>query len=97
MIKMNEEELDSIQELIERKLLMAEVMGGLTSQDKKFINLWNYAMQLQNNWNELKNILKARIDACKYCDKEFLLSNSKKEIKCLESILGDMQEMEQVK
>lgn len=50
---MNEEELDSIQELIERKLLMAEVMGGLTSHDKKFIDLWNYTIQLQNNWNEL--------------------------------------------
>lgn len=51
---MNEEELDSIQELIERKLLMAEVMGGLTSHDKKFIDLWNYTIQLQNNWHELK-------------------------------------------
>lgn len=57
MIKMDEEELDSIQELIERKLLMVEVMGGLTSHDKKFINLWNYTMQLQNNWNELKKWL----------------------------------------
>ena len=54
---MNEEELDSIQELIERKLLMAEVMGGSTSHDKKFIDLWNYTIQLQNNWNELKKWL----------------------------------------
>lgn len=54
---MKEEELDSIQELIERKLLMAEVMGGLTSHDKKFIDLWNYTIQLQNNWNELKKWL----------------------------------------
>ena len=61
MIKMNEEELDSIQELIERKLLMAEVMGGLTSQDKKFINLWNYAMQLQNNWNELNKFVEEKM------------------------------------
>ena len=61
---MNEEELDSIQELIERKLLIAEVMGGLTSQDKKFINLWNYAMKLQNNWNELKKIIEQDIRQC---------------------------------
>ena len=60
MIKMNEEELNDIQELIERKLLMAEVMGGLTSHDKKFINLWNYTIKLQNNWNELKKWLASR-------------------------------------
>lgn len=46
---MNEKELGSIQELIERKLLMAEVMGGLTSSEKKFIDLWNYTKQLKTS------------------------------------------------
>lgn len=55
---MSEKELNSIQELIERKILLAEVSGGLTSSDKKFINLWNYAIELQNNWNELKEYCK---------------------------------------
>ena len=54
---MNKEELDSIQELIERKILLAEVSGGLTSSDKKFINLWNYTIELQDNWNKLKEWL----------------------------------------
>lgn len=94
---MNEEELDSIQELIERKLLMAEVIGGLTSQDKKFINLWNYAMKLQNNWNELKSRLQERIIFFEECDKELILSSYKKEIRTLKVVLDDMQELEQGK
>ena len=58
---MNKEELDSIQELIERKITLAEVTGGLNSSDKKFIALWNYTMQIQNNWNELKSFIEDRI------------------------------------
>ena len=85
---MNEEELDSIQELIERKLLMAEVMGGLTSQDKKFINLWNYAMKLQNNWNELKKYISAEW----YC-----FDNESVEFEIAKDILNKMQELEQGK
>ena len=67
MINMTKEELDSIEELIVRKIQLAEVMGGLTSQDKKFINLWNYAMQLQNNWNELKKWCKETIENANKC------------------------------
>jgi len=54
----NKEELDNIQELIERKITLAEVTGGLSSSDKKFIALWNYTIELQNNWNELKEYFK---------------------------------------
>lgn len=36
---MSEDRLNSIQELIERKLLLAEVSGGLTASDEKFIDL----------------------------------------------------------
>lgn len=63
---MTKEELDSIEELIERKITLAEVTGGLTSSDKKFIALWNYTMQLQNNGNELKKWLEEEYE---YCDK----------------------------
>lgn len=52
---MNEEELNSIQELIDRKITLAEVMGGLTSSDKKFIDLWNYTIELQKENKQLKN------------------------------------------
>ena len=61
---MNKEELDSIQELIERKILLAEVSGGLTSSDKKFINLWNYTIELQDNWNKLKEWLEEEYERC---------------------------------
>lgn len=61
---MSEEKLNSIQELIERKILLAEVNGGLTSSDKHFINLWNYTIylqqenkQLKDNWNKLKEYI----------------------------------------
>ena len=89
---MNEEELDSIQELIERKLLMAEVMGGLTSQDKKFINLWNYAMQLQNNWNELKKYAKEHL--------YFYIGYQGEDLEedlSIKDLLDKMQELEQGK
>lgn len=85
---MNEEELDSIQELIERKLLMAEVMGGLTSHDKKFIDLWNYTIQLQNNWNELKNYLEKQIIDSKSASSQQYYFNT---------IYKFMQELEQGK
>ena len=55
---MNEEELNNIQEIIERKILLGEVSGGLTSSDKKFINLWNYTIELQQE----KQLLKDRIN-----------------------------------
>ncbi len=44
---MSEEKINDIQELIERKILLAEVSGGLTSSDRKFIDLWNYTVDLQ--------------------------------------------------
>ena len=90
---MKEEELDSMQELIERKLLMAEVMGGLTSQDKKFIDLWNYAMQLQNNWNELKKWLE-ELQQEEFDINGFTGVCTEIRINC---ILEKMQEMEQEK
>lgn len=58
---MSEETLNDIQELIERKILLAEVSGGLTSSDNKFIDLWNYTIDLQNNWNELKKFVEERL------------------------------------
>ena len=51
---MNEEELNNIQEIIERKILLGEASGGLTSSDKKFINLWNYTIELQQENQQLK-------------------------------------------
>ena len=47
-------ELNSIQELIERKILVSEVTGGLTSSDKKIIDLWNYTIDLQQENRKLK-------------------------------------------
>ena len=93
-----EEELNDIQEFIERRLLMAELMGGLTSQDKKFINLWNYAMQLQNNWNELKKWLGTRINT----DKDYERNSQIKEKLQVEDyvikqVMFFMQELEQAK
>ena len=44
---MSEEELISLQEIIERKIQLAEVTGGLTTTDKSFINLWNYMIELR--------------------------------------------------
>lgn len=64
---MSEEKLNSIQELIERKILLAEVNGGLTSSDKKFIDLWNYTIDLQQELTKCKEVidkLKRYIDGC---------------------------------
>lgn len=58
---MSKKELDSIEELIIRKIQLAEVCGGLSSSDKKFISLWSYMIELQNNWNELKKWLEEQI------------------------------------
>lgn len=44
---MNEEELISLQELIERKIQLAEATGGFTTTDKKIIDLWNYMIELR--------------------------------------------------
>lgn len=54
---MSEERLNEIQELIERKILLAEVSGGLTATDIKLIDLWNYAMELQQELIKYKNII----------------------------------------
>lgn len=54
---MSEEKLNSIQELIERKILLAEVNGGLTSSDKKFIDLWNYTIDLQQELTKCKEVI----------------------------------------
>lgn len=61
---MNEEELDNIQELVERKITLAEVTGGLTSSDKKFIALWNYTMNLQDKINKAIEVLKLCNSQC---------------------------------
>ena len=67
---MSEEKLNSIQELIERKILLAEVNGGLTSSDKKFIDLWNYTIDLQQELTKCKEV----IDKSRQCIKDFLCS-----------------------
>lgn len=73
---MNKEELEAIQELVVRKIQMAEVMGGLTSSDKKFIDLYNYAIdledkvnQLETNINDAMELLRSNnIEVLKYYD-----------------------------
>ena len=92
---MNEEELDSIQELIERKILMAEVMGGLASHDKKFIDLWNYTIQLQNNWNKLKKWLGTRINTDKdYKRNSHIKEKLQVEDYVIKQVMFFMQELE---
>ena len=51
---MSEERLNSIQEFIELKTLLAEANGGLTSSDKKIIDLWNYTIDLQQELTKYK-------------------------------------------
>ena len=96
---MNEEELNSIQELIERKIALAEVTVGLTSSDKKFIALWNYSIQLQNNWNELKKWLETTKlkEFEKTYGKRYGKTFTQAEIVVFNMIKEKMQELEQVK
>lgn len=51
---MSEEEIKDIKELIERKIFLAEVSGGLTYSDNKFIDLWNYTIDLKEENSQLK-------------------------------------------
>ena len=55
---MTKNELNEIQELIERKILLAEINGGITSTDKKFINLWNYTIILEEQLQQKEDIIK---------------------------------------
>lgn len=84
---MNEEELNSIQELIDRKILLAEVTGGLTSSDKKVIALWNYTIELQQENHQLKEEIKElefiiglrqKRNLIKKFDKEYDVEDKKK-------------------
>ncbi len=59
---MNEEELKKIQELIERKIKLAEVCGGLTASDIKFIDLWNYSVELQERIDKALSYIEDRYD-----------------------------------
>ena len=71
---MTKEELDKIEELIQRKIAISEAIGGLNSSDKQFIKLWNYTMELQNNWNELKDFLKQKYNDGEKIDIKDLLN-----------------------
>jgi len=55
---MSEEEIKDIKELIERKIFLAEVSGGLTYSDNKFIDLWNYTIDLKEENSQLKEDIK---------------------------------------
>ena len=61
---MSEEKLNDIQELIERKILLSEVSGGLTSSDKKFIDLWNCTIELQQENQKLTHIIEELEEYC---------------------------------
>lgn len=59
---MSEEEIKDIQDLIERKILLANVSGGLTSSDKKVIDLWNYTVDLKEENSQLKERIEKAIE-----------------------------------
>lgn len=72
---MNKEYLEEIQETIIRRIKMSEVMGGLTSSDKKLIDLWNYTIELQDKINQLETnrdeaieVAKNNHGNCMYCE-----------------------------
>lgn len=58
---MSEERLNEIEEAVKRMVFLADVNGGFTSQNIKFIELWNYTMKLQKENEELKEEIK-RVD-----------------------------------
>lgn len=43
---MNKEEIENIQEMVERRLMIGQVSGCLSSFDIKMINAWEYTMEL---------------------------------------------------
>lgn len=74
---MSKEELSNIQELIERKKFFAEVGNGLTSSDKKFIDLWNYTIDLKTTLDEIRDNIQNSIDSIndRLSDKEIRVEN----------------------
>ena len=92
---MSDKELNVIQELIERKILLSEVSGGLTSSDKKIISLWNYTMVLQNNRIELKKWLE---ECLKENNKSRLYDNNSYQagvIDTYENVIDKIKELEE--
>ena len=44
---MSEERLNEIRETVKSIVFLSDVNGGFTSQNIKFVELWNYTMELQ--------------------------------------------------
>ena len=120
MIKMNEEEIFKMKEFDEKQLSklisdLRDINSYTSFKNGAYIYdlgkyqgslLINYIEQLQNNWNELKNIIEQDIRQCEelieMCPKELrntiIGTRSYEEIiGCNKHILSKMQELEQGK
>ena len=55
---MSEERLNEIRETVKSIVFLSDVNGGFTSQNIKFVELWNYTMKLQEANIELEDRIK---------------------------------------
>ena len=75
---MNKEKLEKIKENVYTRCNITIQAGiGLTSCDKEEIELIDEITQLTNNWNELEEWVKQRIDKVKYNSYDEVLDKMK--------------------
>lgn len=96
---MTKEDLEYIHELVVRKIRLAEVTGGLSSSDRRYINLWNHSAALQEKINQLEKKVKHWVDIYTELKKhtEKAMKTTVKDsntYKAYKNILDKMQELE---